>query len=627
MYREVSQNHNEIGIVISDTEQCHEIINQKDTTDIETETSELDTERFHNGTAKIDGDGDWVPSRIVDVDKNKTEIFLVTESMKKSHYENNILSEKLDNHGIHNCWNKNHGPHQVFVSINVEIIRNVDTANQTFECRFTLTEQWMMSAKDKEYFTSAKGRITDNWKPEWSPPKIKFPGATGELKIETPKLSVKQLDAMRLWHQVTTVEGKFTEPLELMSFPFDFQDLSIEMIWPEPDSVMSTYAIDNSSLVTIFNDNSSLSEWTVYPPIVEFFMHRISNIAADFSLTFEKRPALLLRLKVGRVYSPYLFQVFLVLGLISVCTLVSFMPDPADSSGRISQATTMLLTIVAFQFVVSSMLPKLNYLTLIDKYILSCTFFVAAVLFQVGIETLLITHFSVDVTIEQDSYLLLANATVLLSYNIYFIVDIIYRVLPQERIKIFNHTDTSTDEIKNIFMKQINNLMLSSTAVKLGGVKEARKDYTVMETLTNRFVYSPTVSQTIKIDDSVSTKFTSSKKRIKRGTFPSGIFSCDYGHGSEYFNCYTLSSSIKGKKSKLCFRKITGDAYVPAGKISLMIDGIPEVGGEKLSTRLRYREDIYDVNGFKWKNSFAHALSDNEIFLDDGTTYRRVITN
>jgi len=54
-----------------------------------------------------------------------------------------------------------------------------------------------------------------------------------------------------------------------------------------------------------------------------------------------------------------------LLGLLSFC-MFGFESD--DINGRLSFTITLVLSIIAFQFVISGKLPDVPYLTLIDKY-------------------------------------------------------------------------------------------------------------------------------------------------------------------------------------------------------------------------------------------------------------------
>jgi len=82
----------------------------------------------------------------------------------------------------------------------------------------------------------------------------------------------------------------------------------------------------------------------------------VEIIGKDLQMVDEIHPVLLLRLKVSRIWLPYAYQIFLIMGLICACSLTSFSMEVGDSGDRLAQATTMFLTAMAFQFVVSSML-------------------------------------------------------------------------------------------------------------------------------------------------------------------------------------------------------------------------------------------------------------------------------
>lgn len=83
-----------------------------------------------------------------------------------------------------------------------------------------------------------------------------------------------------------------------------------------------------------------------------------------------------------RQYSFYIYNVALIMCFITILTFSSFAVK-ADSVGdRIQITLTLLLTSVAFKYYVQQFVPTVSYLTLMDKYVLTCMvfqFFMAAV--------------------------------------------------------------------------------------------------------------------------------------------------------------------------------------------------------------------------------------------------------
>ncbi len=57
--------------------------------------------------------------------------------------------------------------------------------------------------------------------------------------------------------------------------------------------------------------------------------------------------------------------------MITAMTLTSFIIPSNSLADRMSVNLTLLLTAVAFKFVVSQSLPHISYLTLLDKYVLT----------------------------------------------------------------------------------------------------------------------------------------------------------------------------------------------------------------------------------------------------------------
>ena len=60
-----------------------------------------------------------------------------------------------------------------------------------------------------------------------------------------------------------------------------------------------------------------------------------------------------------------------------------FWIDPKDSGTEIGVATTAMLTLIAYRFAVDTLVPRVSYLTRLDKFILGATILVFLSLIQV----------------------------------------------------------------------------------------------------------------------------------------------------------------------------------------------------------------------------------------------------
>ena len=86
-------------------------------------------------------------------------------------------------------------------------------------------------------------------------------------------------------------------------------------------------------------------------------------------------PLYKVRLHVKRQYGFYIYNVALIMCLITALTFTSFAVDVDSIGDRVQITLTLLLTSVAFKYYVQQFVPTVSYLTLMDKYILSCMVF------------------------------------------------------------------------------------------------------------------------------------------------------------------------------------------------------------------------------------------------------------
>merc|ERR1712129_414089 len=91
-------------------------------------------------------------------------------------------------------------------------------------------------------------------------------------------------------------------------------------------------------------------------------------------------------LKIRRKWQIYVWKIVLFVGLICLSSLSVFTMDHiADLSERYSILFTLLLTQVAFQYVVAESLPSLTYLTLLDWYVVAGFVYLILTIVGVGI--------------------------------------------------------------------------------------------------------------------------------------------------------------------------------------------------------------------------------------------------
>ena len=105
-------------------------------------------------------------------------------------------------------------------------------------------------------------------------------------------------------------------------------------------------------------------------------------------------------------------------------TLFAFSMDPVDDlTDRFGFVVTLLLTSVALQFVVSTELPKLPYLTLLDEYVVLGFTFLFLIMMMVAI----IPLFGEDDIEYVDNVCLVIAISLMTLYHVYIFVKIMIK--------------------------------------------------------------------------------------------------------------------------------------------------------------------------------------------------------
>lgn len=106
--------------------------------------------------------------------------------------------------------------------------------------------------------------------------------------------------------------------------------------------------------------------WTLQP--VAVFEAGVSHASQSRSGT--SRPLAIVKLYIDRKSQYYLVNIALPMALICALSFSSYGIDPNDLPARLSVTLTLVLTAVAYKFVLAQSIPAVSYLTTLDKYVL-----------------------------------------------------------------------------------------------------------------------------------------------------------------------------------------------------------------------------------------------------------------
>lgn len=164
---------------------------------------------------------------------------------------------------------------------------------------------------------------------------------------------------------------RINEPFELQSFPFDRQLLKVQLT-------------TNNCLLTNYDDKMGYC-FEECPRVnrnggTHIAMYCLNSWTLDNYMTYSPKKVMINEMGqdhskmidfivfMTRVPDFYIYNVVLTSFLIVLCSLTVVTIPIEDFADRMSITMTMLLTTVAFRFVVVSWVPVVPYLTYLDKY-------------------------------------------------------------------------------------------------------------------------------------------------------------------------------------------------------------------------------------------------------------------
>lgn len=165
---------------------------------------------------------------------------------------------------------------------------------------------------------------------------------------------------------VQRLQGEFTTPLDLRDFPFDHHELSVEIVAraysPEQVNFIPESAASHLAELTI-------TDWTLGEGRAVVAGRYVSP--RDWTLA-----AISFKVPVQRRIGFYTMKTFLPLALIVCMSWAVFWIKPGLLPPQIGVSTSAILTLIAFQFSLGYMLPRLSYLTRADRFLIGSTLLV-----------------------------------------------------------------------------------------------------------------------------------------------------------------------------------------------------------------------------------------------------------
>lgn len=248
----------------------------------------------------------------------------------------------------------------VVIRTSIISVGDIDTVGQRFKCDFYMSATWSEP--------QLQGRSPEDirWSDEWHP-RIVFFNALEIEKLEmNHKLFYEEGNKIPFALQSYRIKGSFRENLELWNFPLDYQQLTITLMSDWTDKLVE-FEKDPRKPDTLRPETFTADqEWHLCRNVVT---ESTSTVSSEGS-SANDYPLYHIKCHVKRKSGYYLWNITMIIFLISLLSFCSFSVEISSPSDRLSVTLTLLLTAVAFKFVVSQSLPTISYLTFLDKYVL-----------------------------------------------------------------------------------------------------------------------------------------------------------------------------------------------------------------------------------------------------------------
>ena len=326
-------------------------------------------------------------------------------------------------------------------------------------------------------------------------------------------------------------------------------------------------------------------------------------------------PEVTVSLRARRVFRPTVINIYIILSLITLSSLGAFSIEVNEGGDRLAHSSTILLSTIAFLYVIESSLPKLSYMTITDYFVFFGSIFVLGITIEVAVLSYLISHSGVAVDTAIDNAILLVNVFIWLVYILGFAGVICFKTIPKGRA-VYLPPGMDIEHVKDVTVDSTDlDFSMNSMVV----FKETSEIYSSTETYYHCY----------------NKAYCDSKHH--------DIWEADYGHSIEKFDIFV---EVKEKDRndmeiaetdepeytyKIKLRKLTGDPNIPAGFLSIVSRPRPAIK-DKVSGALRFplsgdrgaklqvRYNPADPDGFVWEENWELRLDEagNKWIATDG---------
>jgi len=284
-------------------------------------------------------------------------------------------------------------PTNVYFDMIIIDLPTIDARAETYTLEGDMTLEWIderLAFDPKEFGSNVQiyhgSQATDKITNEIWSPVIEFENIRGPRKVVNRSLVIDQ-DGVVVYeeHFVATLAAN----LDLHDLPFDKQSLKMiftSFLYPAEEMVFSPESIIE------FRPGFALNEWVVAgEPQVKISEQGVFGISlegqspgapfshGEFIINLEREPGF------------YIWKLLIPILIITSISWVGFWRKPTEG-GRLAMTFSCMLTVIAYNFVIGNSLPRIPYLTRLDRVFILTYAFIALAIFQGTIVSYLVNN-------------------------------------------------------------------------------------------------------------------------------------------------------------------------------------------------------------------------------------------
>jgi hypothetical protein len=248
-------------------------------------------------------------------------------------------------------------PTEIGVGLALTDLSAIDDVNQTITLEALLTLRWIDHRLDAA--TGCRYDVASIWTPD-----LQLLNSAMTQSRQPPQALIEPGGNV-----ISTVRyrASIASNANITRFPFDERTILLQLAsWHYDKSELAIRIIPEW---TGRVPEVTIPDWSIGEPstrVTELNLPRLNRTMQVFEFAI---PA-------ERLADYYIYKFVFPLCLIVMMSWAVFWVDPQNLGPQLSLAGTSMLTLIAYQFTVNELLPKVGYLTAMDQYVLSSSLLV-----------------------------------------------------------------------------------------------------------------------------------------------------------------------------------------------------------------------------------------------------------